>query len=415
MADTAKGPAAGYIFQFEKALLMLSKLDKNDFISVENVDDIAVHKNGSVFITIQAKHSISSSGTTFQDTSYSLWRTLQIWIQKIEKGIFTEETQFVCSTNKVIPKDSLLRFIKLKLFSEVVQKIEILLETQRKKLEEVKIKDKSSGNSIKKIIQLIEYVLNKKHLLEIVKERLFISDKENIRENFYNQLNLGSKKITPLQRDNIFDNFYGWLVQRCVAKWCNNKIATLTKFEFDDKWYHINTNSSIIEAIFRTKKQLDTLDIVDHFIIQKLKPELFVQQIEDIEWRSEAKERIIKDAIINFIYRDNELNFIIDDGNYTQVDFDEFVENCLETWQKHFDIIISKENSDYSKEEKNDLAKKIFLEVMNEKTLKFKESIEFNISNEYFLKGSFLKLSNIPRIGWHPEWNEKYKKNDETR
>lgn len=112
MNDSAKGPAAGYIFQFEKALLMLTKLDKDDFISIENVDDIAVHKNGSVYITVQAKHRISSSGMTFQDTSYSLWRTLQIWIQKIEKGIFNDETQFVCSTNKIIPKDSLLLFIK---------------------------------------------------------------------------------------------------------------------------------------------------------------------------------------------------------------------------------------------------------------------------------------------------------------
>ena len=80
MSDSAKGPLAGYLFQFEKALLLLAELDKvTDSISIEDVDDIATHADdGTVLMTIQAKHSISSSGTTYEDTSHALWRTIEI-------------------------------------------------------------------------------------------------------------------------------------------------------------------------------------------------------------------------------------------------------------------------------------------------------------------------------------------------
>jgi hypothetical protein len=415
MNDSAKGPAAGYIFQFEKALLMLSKLDKDDFISIENVDDIAVHKNGSVYITAQAKHSISSSGTTFQDTSYSLWRTLQIWIQKIEKGIFNDETQFVCSTNKVIPKDSLLRFIKSQHFSEVIEKIELLLESQRKKLEEVKINAKSNGKSIRQTIEYIEYALSKRSNFESIKNGLMIMDNENIQEEFYNSLNLGSRNYSSIQKENIYHSFYGWLIERCKAKWCNSSEAIFHKKDFDEKSYDVFSNSSIINAIFRTKKDLESIVPTDDSVIKNMKPELFVTQIEDLKLRSEAKGRIIKEAIIDYIYHDNELRYIIDDGNYTKLDFEEFVDNCFKIWETLFDSSIYKEFSEYTDEEKDRLANDIFFNVMKDNTLKFKECVEFNITNEYFLKGSFLKLSNIPQIGWHPEWKNKYQKKNGTR
>jgi hypothetical protein len=41
---------------------------------------------------------------------------------------------------------------------------------------------------------------------------------------------------------------------------------------------------------------------------------------------------------------------------------------------------------------------------MHRLKLDFNESNKFNTENIYIKNGSFLKLSNIPRIGWHPDW-----------
>lgn len=65
--DNAIAPSAGYIFQFEIALVMLADLEKNKSISIEHVDDVAkVDEKGTILVTTQVKHSISASGSTYQ-------------------------------------------------------------------------------------------------------------------------------------------------------------------------------------------------------------------------------------------------------------------------------------------------------------------------------------------------------------
>jgi len=95
MKDSAKGPVSGYIYQFEIALLELSQLNVNESISIEKVDDIAKEDAKGTFIcTIQAKHSISLSGSNFGNTSEDLWKTINIWIEKLNKGILKKENKF---------------------------------------------------------------------------------------------------------------------------------------------------------------------------------------------------------------------------------------------------------------------------------------------------------------------------------
>lgn len=412
MSDTAKGPLAGYLFQFEKALLLLSELDNpNDFLTIEDVDDIAVHNSTdeSIILTIQAKHSILPTGTTFQDTSYALWRTFQIWIEKLNEGIFDTSTKFICSTNKAISSETLLYKIKTKTFDEAIELITELLKVEEIKLKEKIITDIGSGIHIKKIIRLIKFVLKNQDSFKVVKDNLDIHDNEKIQERFFNRLNLNSTKITTVQKDKIYQEFYGWIIGRSKAKWNNSSSASFSKKEFDEKYFQINSNPAIINAIFRAKKDLDSLDLTREDIIGKMKTELYVKQIEDIERGIESKERIIKNAIIDFIYHDNELRYIIEQGDYTQTDFDSFIQQCFETWQEIFDSIVLYEATSYSEEEKNRLAIVVFDKIMLNLEISFKEGFNFNISNRYFKNGCFLKLSNSPEIGWHPEWGEKYK------
>ena len=111
MSESAAGPFSGYLYQFEQGLYSLLLLEEaTSYLSIEDVDDIAAHsQDGTVLLTIQAKHSISQSGSTFSDNSYSLWRTFEIWLDKLEQGVFDHKTKFVCATNKLIADESLLK------------------------------------------------------------------------------------------------------------------------------------------------------------------------------------------------------------------------------------------------------------------------------------------------------------------
>ena len=68
MSDSAKGPGAGYIYQFELALVELAKMSNANVLSIEKMDDLAMQDTkGHYIMTIQAKHSISATG-------FKLWQ-----------------------------------------------------------------------------------------------------------------------------------------------------------------------------------------------------------------------------------------------------------------------------------------------------------------------------------------------------
>ena len=407
-SDTAKGPLAGYLFQFEKALLVISKLeDSKDYISVEEADDIATHEeNGTIILTYQAKNSISATGTTFENTSRALWRTFEIWIEKLLTGIFDNNTKFICSTNKKIPNSSLLHQIKNENYSDVIDLINALLKEQEEKLKDILSKDPKKGKSVQQTIKSIKYILSNSSSFEIIAKNIDIEDEEVVKIKFLNQLHL-SDSYSQDSKDSIFEEFYGWITLGSKSKWMNGDEARFTKKQFDDKFFLINNTSSIVNVIFRTKEVLGTISQED---IKKKKTELFVKQLEDIDRREDAKMRIIDDAILDFLYCDIETRYIIQKGNYTDKDFEKFLENCKDAWEKCFDENVIEELENYDDKQKNSMAIAIYTAVMDKLEIKFKNQHEFNPDNRYVRNGSFLKLSNIPTIGWHPEWKTKYEK-----
>lgn len=408
MNDSAKGPLAGYLYQFEKALYLLSNLgNAADYITIEEIDDVATHtENGTVIFTVQAKHSVSASGTTFEDTSYALWRTLQIWIEKLELKTFDSSTTFICSTNKTIPTDSLLYNIKHEKFDDVILRIEELLKQQKESLAKKTGKKPTAGSSIKATIDFIEFVLSKKDAFKTIATNIQIDDNENLKEKFLTELHLNSDKYTDTIKEHIFNAFYGWIVYSSKAKWNQSDTAKFTKKQFDEQLFNINSNASIINNVFRTKESIGT---ISEGKIDEKRKELFVKQIEDLPRRKDAQERIIRKAIHDFIYSDIEIAYIVKKGDFTNEDFEGFLNSCENTWQTLFDNIFIKDFDQYSKEEKEELAISLYNKIMQQAEIKFKEGFTFTTNNEYLRNGSFLKLSNVPKIGWHPEWTDKYK------
>jgi len=400
--DNAIAPSAGYIFQFEKALLMFPELDINDFLSIEQVDDIAkLRENGTIILTVQVKHSISNSGSIFQDTSLALWRTLEIWISKLESGIFNNQTIFCFSSNKEIPKKLLLSSFKEKSFDEILVLINDLLDKQKAKLNTLK----RTGNHIKRIISLIEFVLKHQSAFKIIVQNIKFSIDSDSKANFLNKIHFNSRNKTQHQKDNCYEAFYGWIVQNCMNKWKNGNEAVFSKTDFDTKYSQIVNNPTIVDAIFKAKKDFSD---VDNLIFEKYKDTLFVKQIKDLTWRKSAKESAINDAILDFIYSEIELKNIIDIGDYTSQDFDDFTELCKRKWEEWYDSLVIRDLDDYTEAEKNRLAVDLFLKIMKQVEIKFGGNYQFTDNTKYIQNGTFLKLSDEPRIGWHPEWEIKY-------
>lgn len=409
MADLAPGAAAGYLFQFEKALSMIASLENSlDVISIEKVDDVAIHdETDVVIVAIQAKHTISPSGTTFEDTSKSLWRTIEIWIQKLDKGILTDNTSFICVTNKKIHDNALIKRIANENLENAILAIKALLEEQNEKLKQAQAIEKDAGSSIKQTIKRIEFVLSKPDLFSIIKTNLKVQDEYDPKKRFFVAIHMANERYSDTVRQHAYQAMYGWLADRSKAKWLNSEYASFSKKDFEDRFFFIHNNPAIVNAIFRKKEMLGSIEEKDFNIA---KQELFVKQIAHIKRREDAKASKIEEAIINFICYDIELAHIISkNGSLTISDFEKFRANCKLKWKSCFDSHVIKELEEYTAEEKNLLAVKIFDFIMDNVELKFQDGFDFNPDNKYIHNGTFLKLSNVPEIGWHPEWESLYK------
>lgn len=208
LSVTAAGSITGFLFQFEKALVLLATLDNTtDVVSIEQVDDVAIqNEEDLVLVTLQSKHSISPNSSTFQDTSKSLWRTIQIWIEKLNSGIFNNSTKFVCSTNKKIGSHTLLYKLKHLDFEQVLREVSQVLDKQKEKVKN--LPEKESGQSIKQVIKLIEFALSNAEKLKIIKENLEIEDQESLKERFLVAAHLTTDNYSQSRKDDVYDAMY---------------------------------------------------------------------------------------------------------------------------------------------------------------------------------------------------------------
>jgi hypothetical protein len=399
--DNNKGTPAGFIFQFEIALLELSNLGIGESVSLEKVDDVAKEdKMGIHKCTIQVKHSINSSSTNFGNTSVDLWKTFNIWIKKLLDKDVNIGNQFIAVTNNRLPKDSIL---KEKDFNSFLDRIKIIKSKQELDYQAKQNIDTKKGKSIKATIDRIDYAIKHVDELEIVFKNFEIKEKLNVKEEFLNNILLSTKEEAV--KDRVYHQLLGWIEETSKEKWKNKNEAVFSKSDFELKYNFIRDNQTIINSLFRHQKEISVSDRdLDN------RDEIYIKQIDDIE-RYE-KEDIIKKAILDFVNCDVEITRLIVNKDYsiiTKLDYEDFEKSCEGAWNDIKRKYIRKDLSKYTDDELNEIGCNIYDAIIVDLRLKFQDNWDFNVSTKYIQNGTFLKLSNSLKIGWNPKWEDKYK------
>lgn len=407
MSDSAKGPGAGYIYQFELALVELAKMSKNNVLSIEKMDDLALQDiNGHYIMTIQAKHSISVTGSNFGNTSTDLWKTIVNWLEKLKKGKVVDGNHFKAITNVKIPSNSIIRKFKIENFDKVVDEIRTIKSKQEAKIKENKVKGQDSP-TIKDTLRRIDFVLNDLPNFKTILSSFSFEENYRIKDYFFDSIQLGSI-TTDSYKLGLYEGFLGWVVSISSDNWNNDKDAEFTKKDFEEKHDHLRRLHPLKRAIFRNKGEIPELAAID---LNQAGNETYIQQILDIERAEDDKEDIVKEAILNFILSEIEMSHLITKSNtFTKSDYEDFKEQCFNAWKKVKRNNAPLDANKYSETEQNNIAIKVFDEIMDKIKLKLMGDFNFDDSNKYIQNGTFLKLSDEPRIGWIPSWKEKYKK-----
>lgn len=406
-SSTAKGPASGYIYQFEVALSQLSSLDDDQSILIESIDDIAkIDESGTYIATIQAKHSISSTGKSFGNTSEDLWKTFEIWITNIKNGKLNSMNKFYANSNKGVVKNSLIDKMTKKItYDQFLKEIISIEDAQKIKLQ-LKESKKEKATSIKTTLSRIEYVLLHKKELKIIYENFELLDNQiNIKKEFFNAINLGG--FPDEQKDDFYFNFLGWIQDKSKEFWLNKSDAKFSKFDFDIKYNSLRDIHLLNKLYFRKKELLENSNLINPQIFDK--NQIFIKQIEDID--RFQKNIIIEEAIIDYLCRDLEMLHLLSTSSpFTREDFERFEKKCIKKWGEIVRKNITKTNfKEYTLEQLNQISVTIYDEIMIELRIDFQDDFGFNDSNKYIQNGTFLSLSDKPLIGWHPEWEKKYK------
>jgi hypothetical protein len=407
MSDSAKGPGAGYIYQFELALVELARMSKTNVLSIEKMDDLAMQDiNGHYILTIQAKHSISVTGKNFGSTSIDLWKTLVNWIDKLKNGHIVKGNHFKAVTNVKIPTNSIIRKFGIEEDAKIIDDIRTIKSEQEAKIVKNSSKGKDSP-SIKAILSKIDIVLNDLPGFRIILSKFSFEENYQHKDDFFDSIQLGSI-TTDLYKSSLYEGFLGWVVSASSENWNNDKEAEFTKKDFEEKHHHLRKVHPLKRAIFRNKSEIPEFDTID---LNQTRNDTYIQQLLDIERDADDKDEIIKDAILNFILSEIEISFLISISNtFTKSDYEDLNAKCYSTWKRVKKKYAPLDAKNYSETDQNAIAIKIFDEITDDIKIDIVEDFNFDSSDNYVQNGAFLRLSDEPKIGWVPSWKEKYKK-----
>ncbi|QIK78837.1 hypothetical protein G7077_07960 [Sphingomonas piscis] len=111
-SSSASGPAAGYFYQLRYGLLRALQLHKKHptgRIVIETIDDVTF-VGGNLQIDSQLKHSVQAD-TLFSKYNPGLWRTLAIWLDRMNEGISDQHEFHLVTTSEVSPHDPLAKLM----------------------------------------------------------------------------------------------------------------------------------------------------------------------------------------------------------------------------------------------------------------------------------------------------------------
>jgi hypothetical protein len=385
---TAVGPMAGYLFQTDRALLLLCKCKNNESVSIELVDDVAIlDENGDVNYREQDKNSIREDGEPFKARSRDLWKTLEIWTDEIINGTLDiDKTILVCATNKILEESSLIKRMSL---AKKKKEIDAILAALQIAAKTPPSSTKSSIAVVMKDLSILRKIISK---IDFIEGNSFLERNEEIA----NELHLRDEI-----KENVIDELRGWLQGTVLAQLDMGAAPIIKKSDFNMR-YSRSIQKETDNRIKILGKTFVKRTITKEKIAETV-DSTFVKQLELIE--HSEKHNIILDAIDDFLCSETERTRLTITGDLTRQELEDMDTQCKDRWTQMFRRKVSKM---YPEMQEEDLAKLAF-EIYDSTVNDYWAKIRGFETDAYFTRGSFHRQSDLREIGWHPQWEKYFK------
>jgi len=397
---TAGPIAIGFDYQIYLFMSLALELKQGEKIGFEVKDDIHIDKADETTILYQAKHTVqqgSSKNLTTLDSD--LWKTLSNWVDFIksnkDNSKFIEKHSFILTTNKSENKNDFLSALLL-------FKTDNNTDTILNKLKELKVKtkDKTLKNYIQNVISL-----RKKKLRAFLTKLTIDTDADEIIEKIKNQISNNTRQDKE-KVDAVFDSLYSNLQSAKYTDIKDRKTFEISYKDFTKRF------GKCFRVAFETrplpKRNVPVL------LPDDLENQLFIKQLIDVGQIQSGSKDIIKFTtqmlkfLNDFTYWSEEEHFIL------LTEAEEFRKNSIEIWINEFRAkyrkIERQINSETPLHELEDDIKDLGADLVDYIRKQDLYIQGFSPIGIKYSNGHYYALSDNLEIGWHFDWENKYKK-----
>ncbi|KAA9040836.1 hypothetical protein FW778_01995 [Ginsengibacter hankyongi] len=395
--QTSAGPIAiAFDYQFYCFIVAALEMKTGDKVGFEVKDDIHIEKANGKIILQQLKHTVSkdSKGNPSNLTTLDsdLWKTLSRWADMIKaQQSILDNHAFCLVTNKGEKNNEFIA--ALDLFksdgksSDVIEKIEKLKNATTDKELKVYIKNFLSLGK-KRITSFLTNLI-----IETNNDNIIRRIKQMLKERHYN--------------DTIVDLIYNSLYSNISAdKYLEIKEGN--KFEISLSDFSKRYGKCFQQGWDKQKLPKREIQITPP---TNLTEQIFIKQLIDIgELDANSKEIISFTA--QMLEATNRLQNWIDNYDILTTDLNMFKEDSHLQWENEFKSkyrsIKNKINTGDTVTNLESEIKALALDLLDHMR---KQTVSIDNENlgTKFSNGYYYSLSNEPKIGWHFDWENKYK------
>lgn len=378
----ASASLLGYLYQLHYALMIVLEDDDPECrVVIEKFDDIATKRDGKIDSLVQLKHHGEGQGS-LTDRSVDLWRTISAWLDLASGNLDTaEHLRFVIATTAVAPEGtvaSLLRPGADRVGSEEVYGILYSVAEEEG--------NKANSSYYKKF-----RTTDKNKVLSVL-DRMYVLDEQpaiaQCEGRIMNRLRL---TCSPRNREDVYNRLVGYWDRACMTFLDKGTPPLPAQYEVDARirsWameyaednLPIEIEDDQVEACMGPMdqnlpfcRQLSLIHVGERRALG-VRRDFYRASLQRASW--------IKNA--DLLFPD---------------ELDKYDDTLVEEWSRLFAIMEDDMRGEDREAKKIQAGRKLLSDV---------ESLSIHIRpkcvSPFIMRGSFHKLANDLRVGWHIDY-----------
>lgn len=407
---SAENKSIGFDYQYYYFLLQLLRLKAGQKIGLEVKDDIHIELPNNKLILLQLKHTLQTKKSgeyqNLTERDLDFWKTLHNWINIIQdeaegRKVLKDQLTYISNTSFVFVSNKSSN-TRNALFTKIVElnSGSITISDFKKHLKDLfdKTEDTDSNKDLREYIAQLKN-LSDKAFKAFVGKIEFRLDEDDIIAKI--RAEIASFFIPPERIDDVYTSLNSTLRDNIFFSVKSKKKIVITHADFLNGYRNC----------FGRMKRLPIRQI-DPVLPDDYNAQPFVKQLLDIgDVHHSEKDQIVGYTKLRLLMFNNMKEWI-HNGELTGLQKKEFEKICLRHWDNSFRAAHQKNRAKIQKgtdpttieEDIVDAANSCLMEL-RKVILKIEdEELDLEISN-----GQFYQLADELKIGWHLDWEKKYK------